>query len=84
MRDIILSLTCAYGIALSAYGAWWYPRDMHHLAIAVEQKNTTVELRHRINTWGNVGTILLANLIAIVSFASIGGNSQTASKKSTE
>ena len=72
MRNVVLSLTCAYGIAMSAYGAWWYPRDMHQLAIAVEQKNETVELRHRINTWGNVGTILLSNLIAIVSFASIG------------
>ena len=72
MRNIVLSLTCAYGIAMSGYGAWWYPRDMYQLAIAVEQKNEKVELRHRINTWGNVGTILLSNLIAIVSFASIG------------
>ena len=72
MRNIVLSLTCAYGIAMSAYGAWWYPRDMHQLAIAVEQKNENVELRHCINTWGNVGTILLADLIAIISFASIG------------
>jgi len=71
MKKIILSLTCAYGVALSAYGAWWYPRDMNQLEIAVQQKNEVVELRHRINTWGNVGTILLANLIAIISFASI-------------
>ena len=72
MRNIILAFACAYGVALSAYGAWWYPRDMHQLEIAVQQKNEAVELRHRINTWGNVGTILLANLIAIISFASIG------------
>jgi hypothetical protein len=45
---------------------------MHQLEIAVQQKNEAVELRHRINTWGNVGTILLANLIAIISFAFIG------------
>ena len=26
-----------------------------------------VEMRHRINTWGNVGTILLTNLMTIVA-----------------
>ena len=60
---------------MSAYGAWWYPRDMHQLEIAVRQGDTNVELRHRINTWGNVGTILLSNLIAIIAFAAIGSKS---------
>ena len=71
MRNILLSVACIYGLALSAYGAWWYPKDMRQLEIAVQEGNTNVELRHRINTWGNVGTILLSNLIAIVSFAAI-------------
>lgn len=71
MRNFLLSAACIYGIVLSAYGAWWYPRDMKQLEIAVRNGDSKVELRHRINTWGNVGTILLANLIAVTSFAAI-------------
>ena len=44
---------------------------MHQLEIAVHKGDANVELRHRINTWGNVGTILLANRISIVAFAAI-------------
>ena len=74
MRNFLLSVACVYGLALSVYGAWWYPRDMKQLEIAVRNGDSKVELRHRINTWGNVGTILLANLIAVTSFAAINKN----------
>ena len=36
---------------------------------AVASGNEHVEMRHRINTWGNVHTILMANLIIVVSIA---------------
>jgi len=42
---------------------------MNMLEIAVRTNNSKVEMRHRINTWGNVGTILMANLIATVAIA---------------
>ena len=77
MRNFLLSAACVYGLALSAYGAWWYPRDMKQLEIAVRHGDSKVELRHRINTWGNVGTILLANLIAVTAFAGVKKNPST-------
>ena len=54
---------------MTLYGADWYLKDMKMLEIAVQNGNSKVELRHRINTWGNVGTILMANLIATVAIA---------------
>lgn len=75
MRNIFLSVAFIYGLTLSGYAAWWYPRDMHQLQKAVQHGDSKIELRHRINTWGNVGTILLSNLIAIVAFASISSSS---------
>ena len=71
MRKFILSLACAYGLGLSLYSAWWYPRDMHQLEVSVQAGNPAAELRHRLNTWGNVNTLLLSNLIFIVSFAAL-------------
>ena len=71
IRKIVLSLACAYGVGLSFYAAWWYPRDMNQLNLAVSRGDATTELRHRLNTWGNVNTLLLSNLIALISFVAI-------------
>ena len=54
---------------MSIYGAQWYLKDMAVLEQAVASGNEHVEMRHRINTWGNVHTILMANLIIVVSIA---------------
>lgn len=54
---------------MTFYGANWYLKDMKMLEIAVQTGNSKIEMRHRINTWGNVGTILMANLIATVAIA---------------
>ena len=45
---------------------------MKQLEIAVATGNRHVEIRHRINTWGNVGTILLANLMTITAISGLG------------
>ena len=52
---------------MSLYGAQWYLKDMAELEKAVQSGDTKIELRHRINTWGNVHTILMANLISVVA-----------------
>ena len=54
---------------MSLYGAQWYLKDMAVLETAVQTGNEHVEMRHRINTWGNVHTILMANLICVVAIA---------------
>ena len=54
---------------MSLYGAQWYLKDMKVLEEAVRTNNEHIEMRHRINTWGNVHTILMANLISIVAIA---------------
>jgi hypothetical protein len=69
MKNFLLSLAFIYGIGMSAYGLWWYDKDMGQLEKAVANGNEHVEMRHRINTWGNVGTILLAQLIATTAIA---------------
>ena len=65
----MLSLAFIYGVGMSIYGAQWYLKDMAVLEDAVRIGNEHVEMRHRINTWGNVHTILMANLIVVVSIA---------------
>lgn len=67
MKNFLLSLAVLYGIGMSIYGSAWYLKDIKQLEIAVRTGNEHVEMRHRINTWGNVGTILLANLMTIVA-----------------
>ena len=69
MKNFVLFLGAIYGIAMSLYGVHWYLKDIKQLEFAVNSGNKHVEMRHRINTWGNVGTILLANLIVINSIA---------------
>ena len=56
---------------MAVYGADWYLKDIKQLEIAVANGYEHVEMRHRINTWGNVGTILLANLMTITAIAGI-------------
>ena len=77
MKNILLSLAFAYGIGMSAYGLWWYGKDMVQLEKAVATGNEHVEMRHRINTWGNVGTILLAQLIATTAIAGMSRSAPT-------
>jgi len=69
MKKILLSLAVLYGIGMSIYGSAWYLKDIKQLESAVRLGNEHVEMRHRINTWGNVGTILLANLMVITAIA---------------
>ena len=69
MKKFLLSLAVLYGIGMSLYGSAWYLKDIKQLEAAVRSGNEHVEMRHRINTWGNVGTILLANLMTIVAIA---------------
>lgn len=69
MKNFLLSLAFLYGVGMTFYGANWYLKDMKMLEIAVQTGNSKIEMRHRINTWGNVGTILMANLIATVAIA---------------
>ena len=67
MKNFLLSIALVYGLGMSLYGAQWYLKDMAELERAVQSGNSKIELRHRINTWGNVHTILMANLIAVVA-----------------
>ena len=67
MKNFLLSLAAIYGLGMSLYGSSWYFKDIKQLETAVSAGDQHVELRHRINTWGNVGTILLANLMTIVA-----------------
>lgn len=69
MKNFLLTLAFIYGAGMAVYGSVWYVKDIRQLEIAVRTGNNNVELRHRINTWGNVGTILIANLISTVSLA---------------
>ena len=71
MKNRILTLAFVYGIGMAIYGSVWYVKDIRQLEVAVFTGNSKVELRHRINTWGNVGTILFANLISTVAIAGI-------------
>ena len=77
MKNFLLSLAFIYGLGMSAYGLWWYDKDMGQLEKAVATGNEHVEMRHRINTWGNVGTILLAQLIATTAIAGMSQASRT-------
>lgn len=81
MKNFLLSLAFVYGLGMSLYGAQWYLKDMAQLEKAVQSGNTKVELRHRINTWGNVHTILMGNLISVVSIAGLSRRSQCSSQK---
>ena len=71
MKNFLLTLGAIYGIGMAVYGADWYLKDIKQLEIAVRTGNEHVEMRHRINTWGNVGTILFANLMTITAIAGI-------------
>ena len=64
---------------MALYGTDWYLKDMKVLEEAVRTGNEHVEMRHRINTWGNVHTILMANLISVVAITGI----QTKKNKKT-
>lgn len=77
MKNILLSLAFIYGLGMSAYGLWWYDKDMGQLEKAVATGNQHVEMRHRINTWGNVGTILISQLIATTAIAGMSRSSRT-------
>ena len=77
MKNILLSLAFIYGLGMSVYGLGWYGKDMAQLNAAVANGDRHVELRHRINTWGNVGTILLAQLIATTALAGMSRSAQT-------
>ena len=65
---------------MSLYGADWYLKDIKALEVAVRNRNEHVEMRHRINTWGNVHTILMGNLISVIAIA--GMNSKQRGKTS--
>ena len=80
MKNFFLSLALFYGVGMSLYGADWYLKDMNVLEEALRSGNEHVEMRHRINTWGNVHTILMGNLITVVAIA--GMNSKQRKKKS--
>ena len=71
MKNILLLLAAIYGIGMSLYGSAWYLKDLKMLEAAVANGNEHVEMRHRINTWGNVGTILLGNLMTIVAITGV-------------
>lgn len=84
MKNFLLSLAFIYGIGMSAYGLWWYDKDMGQLEKAVANGNEHVEMRHRINTWGNVGTILLAQLIATTAIAGMSRSGPTQAPRKDE
>ena len=71
MKNFLLSLAVIYGIGMSIYGSVWYLKDIKQLELAVQSGNRHIEMRHRINTWGNVGTILFANLISVTALAGL-------------
>jgi len=81
MKNLLLSLAFLYGLGMSIYGSQWYLKDMAQLESAVQSGNSKVELRHRINTWGNVHTILMGNLISVVAL--VGFNSSRPSSRSS-
>ena len=81
MKNFFLSLVFIYGLGMSLYGAQWYLKDMTQLEKAVQSGNTKIELRHRINTWGNVHTILMANLISVVAITGLSLQSRDSSQK---
>lgn len=72
MKNFLLTISIIYSIGMGIYGVDWYFKDMKQLEIAVATGNRHVEIRHRINTWGNVGTILLANLMTITAISGLG------------
>ena len=59
---------------MSVYGADWYLKDMKALEQAVRTGNEHIEMRHRVNTWGNVHTILMANLISVIAITGMHSN----------
>ena len=71
LKNTLLGLAFFYGVGMSVYGADWYLKDMRVLEDAVATGNSKIEMRHRINTWGNVGTILFANLISVVALSGL-------------
>ena len=77
MKNSLLSLAVLYGIGMSVYGSAWYLKDIKQLETAVRTGNEHVEMRHRINSWGNVGTILLANLMTIVAITGLESKKQS-------
>ncbi len=81
MKNILLTLSLVYSLGLAIYGVDWYFKDMRMLEAAVANGNTHIELRHRINTWGNVGTILLCNLMSVVAISGLSSQSKHSSRK---
>ena len=71
MKNTLLSIALVYGLGMSAYSAWWYERDMKHLNAAVANGDSKVELRHRINVWGDVVSILGGNIISVIALSGI-------------
>lgn len=76
MKNFLLSIAFVYGLGMSVYGAQWYFKDMAQLETAVQSGDTKIELRHRINAWGNVHTILMANLISVVALTGLASTRQ--------
>ena len=77
MKNFFLSLGIIYSLGMSIYGSAWYLKDIKQLETAVRTGNEHVEMRHRMNTWGNVGTILLANLMTIVAITGLESKKQS-------
>ena len=77
MKNFLLYLAVLYGLGMSIYGSAWYLKDIKQLETAVRTGNEHVEMRHRINTWGNVGTILLANLMTIIAITGFESKKQS-------
>ena len=44
MKNFLLSLAFIYGLGMSAYGLWWYDKDMGQLEKAVATGNEHVEM----------------------------------------
>ena len=84
MKNFLLSIAFVYGIGMSLYGADWYFKDMNELESSVISGNSKIELRHRINTWGNVMTILFGNTISVVALTGISSQAQTLRQKDSD
>jgi len=81
MKNFLLSIAFIYGIGMSLYGADWYFKDMNQLEASIVSGNSKIELRHRINTWGNVMTILFGNTISVIALTGFSRQSNTCSQR---
>lgn len=81
MKNFLLSIAFIYGIGMSLYGADWYFKDMAQLEASVASGNSKIELRHRINTWGNVMTILFGNTISVIALTGFSRQSNSGSQR---